>query len=152
MSLVSFYSRVLPCLTMLEALGAALMMQQLLCIPMPTLPAMMEVPDRLCWRASLSMVCVCTGKDIVRFHAVMWPALLMSAGLPPPQQVFGHGFLTKDGLKMGKALGNVLDPFALAATYGADAVRFYFLKEIRFGQVIPPSVPCALQHAAKRML
>ena len=82
----------------------------------------------------------------MRFHAVMWPALLMSAGLPPPQQVFGHGFLTKDGLKMGKALGNVLDPFALATTYGADAVRFYFIKEISFGQVITPSVPCALQH------
>ena len=66
----------------------------------------------------------------------MWPALLMSAGLPPPQRVFGHGFLTKDGLKMGKALGNVLDPAALVATYGADAVRFFFMKEIRFGQVV----------------
>lgn len=74
------------------------------------------------------------GKDIIRFHAVMWPALLMSAGLPPPQRVFGHGFLTKDGLKMGKALGNVLDPHALVKAYGADAVRFFFLKEIRFGQ------------------
>ena len=77
----------------------------------------------------------CAGKDIIRFHTVMWPALLMSAGLPTPQRVFGHGFLTKDGLKMGKALGNVLDPIALVAAYGADAIRFYFMKEIRFGQV-----------------
>ena len=80
----------------------------------------------------------CSGKDIIRFHAVMWPALLMSAGLPVPRKVFGHGFLTKDGLKMGKALGNVLDPVALTATYGADAVRFFFMKEIRFGQVRTP--------------
>lgn len=75
------------------------------------------------------------GKDIIRFHAVMWPALLMSAGLPPPKKVFGHGFLTKDGLKMGKALGNVLDPIALVEAYGSDAVRFFFMREIRFGQV-----------------
>lgn len=52
----------------------------------------------------------------------------------PPHQVFGHGFLTKDGLKMGKSLGNVLDPVALVGAYGADAVRFYFMKEIVFGQ------------------
>ena len=77
----------------------------------------------------------CAGKDIIRFHTVMWPALLMSAGLPTPQRVFGHGFLTKDGLKMGKALGNVLDPIALVAAYGADAIRYYFMKEIHFGQV-----------------
>ena len=75
------------------------------------------------------------GKDIIRFHAVMWPALLMSAGFAPPQKIFGHGFLTKDGLKMGKALGNVLDPVALVEAYGADAVRFFFMREIRFGQV-----------------
>ena len=65
----------------------------------------------------------------------MWPALLMSAGFPTPKKVFGHGFLTKDGLKMGKALGNVLDPVALVDAYGADAVRFFFMREIRFGQV-----------------
>ncbi|MEM6839651.1 MAG: methionine--tRNA ligase, partial [Cyanobacteria bacterium P01_C01_bin.120] len=74
------------------------------------------------------------GKDILRFHAVYWPAMLMSAGLPLPARVFGHGFLTKDGLKMGKSLGNTLDPFALVEQYGADAVRFYFLKEIEFGR------------------
>jgi methionyl-tRNA synthetase len=74
------------------------------------------------------------GKDILRFHAVYWQAMLMSAGLPTSGQVFGHGFLTKDGQKMGKSLGNTLDPFALAAKYGADAVRYYFLKEIEFGK------------------
>lgn len=74
------------------------------------------------------------GKDILRFHAVYWPAMLMSAGLPLPGRVFGHGFLTKDGQKMGKSLGNTLDPFALVDQYGADAVRFYFLKEIEFGR------------------
>ncbi|MDB9525626.1 methionine--tRNA ligase [Oscillatoria sp. CS-180] len=74
------------------------------------------------------------GKDILRFHAVYWPAMLMSAGLPIPGRVFGHGFLTKDGQKMGKSLGNTLDPFALVDQYGADAVRYYFLKEIEFGR------------------
>ena len=63
------------------------------------------------------------GKDILRFHAVYWPAMLMSAGMPLPKQVFGHGFLTKDGLKMGKSLGNVLEPNALVGEYGSDAVR-----------------------------
>jgi len=58
----------------------------------------------------------------------------MSAGLPLPKQVFGHGFLTKDGLKMGKALGNTLDPAALVANYGSDAVRLFFMKEVAFGQ------------------
>ncbi|AKG21886.1 methionine--tRNA ligase [Calothrix sp. 336/3] len=74
------------------------------------------------------------GKDILRFHAVYWPAMLMSAGLPLPDRVFGHGFLTKDGQKMGKSMGNTLDPIALVKTYGADAVRYYFLKEIEFGK------------------
>jgi methionyl-tRNA synthetase len=83
------------------------------------------------WPASLHVI----GKDILRFHAVYWPAMLLSAGLPPPRRVFGHGFLTKDGLKMGKSLGNVLEPRALLSAYGPDAVRFYFLREIVFGQV-----------------
>jgi methionyl-tRNA synthetase len=74
------------------------------------------------------------GKDILRFHAVYWPAMLMSAGLPVPGQVFGHGFLTKDGQKMGKSLGNTLDPVDLVNKYGADAVRYYFLREIEFGK------------------
>lgn len=82
------------------------------------------------WPINLHLI----GKDILRFHAVYWPAMLMSAGLPLPGRVFGHGFLTKDGQKMGKSLGNTLDPVALVDQYGADAVRFYFLKEIEFGR------------------
>jgi methionyl-tRNA synthetase len=74
------------------------------------------------------------GKDILRFHAVYWPAMLMSAGVSLPGQVFGHGHLTKDGQKMGKSLGNVLNPFDLVNRYGSDAVRYYFLKEIEFGR------------------
>jgi methionyl-tRNA synthetase len=82
------------------------------------------------WPINLHLI----GKDILRFHAVYWPAMLMSAGLPIPNRVFGHGFLTKDGQKMGKSLGNVLDPVDLVQRYGADAVRYYFLKEIEFGR------------------
>ncbi len=82
------------------------------------------------WPINLHLI----GKDILRFHTVYWPALLMSAGLPLPERVFGHGFLTKDGQKMGKSLGNTLDPVDLVNRYGADAVRYYFLKEIEFGK------------------
>jgi methionyl-tRNA synthetase len=74
------------------------------------------------------------GKDILRFHAVYWPAMLMSAELPLPDRVFGHGFLVRDGLKMGKSTGNTIDPVALVDRYGSDAVRYYFLKEIEFGR------------------
>lgn len=74
------------------------------------------------------------GKDILRFHAVYWPAMLMSADLPLPNCVFGHGFLTKDGQKMSKSLGNVLDPVQLTEQYGSDAIRYYFTKEIEFGR------------------
>jgi methionyl-tRNA synthetase len=74
------------------------------------------------------------GKDILRFHAVYWPAMLISADLPLPNKVFGHGFLTKDGRKMGKTLGNTIDPVELVDKYGTDAVRYYFLKEIEFGK------------------
>ena len=82
------------------------------------------------WPINLHLI----GKDILRFHAVYWPAMLMSAGLSLPGRVFGHGFLTKNGQKMGKSLGNTLDPVALVSRYGADAVRYYFLKEIEFGK------------------
>ncbi|CAI6000608.1 unnamed protein product, partial [Closterium sp. NIES-65] len=122
------------------------------------------------WPASVHII----GKDILRFHAVYWPAMLMSAGLPTPTTVFGHGFLTKashaiathttphhtldghkmgksvgntidpdelvttfgadaDGHKMGKSLGNTIDPVELVTTFGADAVRYFFLREIEFG-------------------
>ncbi|NJL64331.1 MAG: methionine--tRNA ligase [Methylacidiphilales bacterium] len=74
------------------------------------------------------------GKDILRFHAVYLPAMLMSAELSLPNKVFAHGFLTKDGRKMGKTTGNTIDPIALVNTYGTDAVRYYFLKEIEFGK------------------
>lgn len=74
------------------------------------------------------------GKDILRFHAIYWPAMLMSADLPLPDKVFGHGFLTKNGLKMGKSLGNTIDPVALVHQYGSDALRYYFLKEIELGK------------------
>jgi methionyl-tRNA synthetase len=74
------------------------------------------------------------GKDILRFHAVYWPGMLMSADLPLPGAVFGHGFLTKNGQKMGKSLGNTIDPFALVEKYSADAVRYYFIKEIELGR------------------
>ena len=82
------------------------------------------------WPINLHLI----GKDILRFHAVYWPAMLMSAGLPLPGRVFGHGFLTKDGQKMSKSLGNVLDPVALTQTYGSDAIRYYFMKEIELGR------------------
>ncbi|MEA5621115.1 methionine--tRNA ligase [Cronbergia sp. UHCC 0137] len=82
------------------------------------------------WPINLHLI----GKDILRFHAVYWPAMLMSAGLSLPERVFGHGFLTKDGQKMGKTLGNTLDPVGLVKRYGSDSVRYYFLKEIEFGK------------------
>ncbi|MGL5806610.1 MAG: methionine--tRNA ligase [Xenococcaceae cyanobacterium] len=82
------------------------------------------------WPINLHLI----GKDILRFHAVYWPAMLASAGLPLPKMVFGHGFLTKDGRKMGKSEGNTIDPFALVSQYGADAIRYYFLKEIELGR------------------
>ncbi|CAN6829419.1 unnamed protein product [Brassica oleracea] len=81
------------------------------------------------WPASLHLI----GKDILRFHAVYWPAMLTSAGLSLPKMVFGHGFLTKDGMKMGKSLGNTLEPFELVQKFGPDAVRYFFLREVEFG-------------------
>ncbi len=74
------------------------------------------------------------GKDITRFHALYWPAFLMSAGLAPPKRVFGHGFVFNRGEKMSKSVGNVIDPFALVEHYGLDAVRYFLLREVPFGQ------------------
>lgn len=82
------------------------------------------------WPINLHLI----GKDILRFHAIYWPAMLLSANLPLPEQVFAHGFLTKDGQKMGKSLGNTLDPVSLVESYGSDAIRYYFLKEIELGK------------------
>jgi methionyl-tRNA synthetase len=74
------------------------------------------------------------GKDIVRFHAVYWPAFLMSAGIELPKRVYAHGFLFNRGEKMSKSVGNVVDPFALIDHYGLDQVRYFLLREIPFGQ------------------
>jgi methionyl-tRNA synthetase len=82
------------------------------------------------WPASLHLI----GKDIVRFHTIYWPAFLMSAGLPVPQKVFGHGFLLNRGQKESKSLGNVTDPLALAETFGVDALRYFLMREVAFGQ------------------
>jgi methionyl-tRNA synthetase len=82
------------------------------------------------WPADLHVI----GKDIVRFHAVYWPAFLMSAGVEPPRRVFSHGFLFNRGEKMSKSVGNVIDPFDLADQYGVDQLRYFFLREVPFGQ------------------
>jgi methionyl-tRNA synthetase len=82
------------------------------------------------WPADLHLI----GKDIVRFHTIYWPAFLMSAGLPLPRQVFGHGFLLNRGQKESKSLGNVTDPVALAQTFGVDPLRYFLLREVAFGQ------------------
>jgi len=82
------------------------------------------------WPVNLHLI----GKDIVRFHAVYWPAFLKSAGLPVPQAVFGHGFLLHRGEKMSKSLGNVVDPLELAERFGVDQLRYFLLREVPFGQ------------------
>jgi len=87
-----------------------------------------ELMDKY-WPADLHMV----GKEIVRFHAIIWPAILMALGLPLPKKVYGHGWLLFDGDKMSKSKGNVVDPFILADRYGIDAIRYYLLREIPFG-------------------
>jgi methionyl-tRNA synthetase len=82
------------------------------------------------WPADVHLI----GKDVVRFHAVYWPAFLMSAGVPLPKQVYGHGFMLVRGEKMSKSVGNVVDPFAMAERYGVDALRYFLLREVTFGQ------------------
>ncbi|HEY3643483.1 MAG TPA: methionine--tRNA ligase [Xanthobacteraceae bacterium] len=82
------------------------------------------------WPADLHVI----GKDILRFHAVYWPAFLMSAGIELPRRVFSHGFLFNRGEKMSKSVGNVVDPFALADAYGVDPLRYFLLREVPFGQ------------------
>jgi methionyl-tRNA synthetase len=82
------------------------------------------------WPADVHII----GKDIIRFHAVYWPAMLMSAKLPVPKRVFGHGFVLNKGEKMSKSVGNVVDPFDLVKAYGVDQVRYFFLREVAFGQ------------------
>jgi methionyl-tRNA synthetase len=82
------------------------------------------------WPADVHVI----GKDIVRFHAVYWPAFLMSAGLALPKRIFSHGFVLSRGEKMSKSVGNVVDPFDLVRAYGVDQVRYFFLREVAFGQ------------------
>jgi methionyl-tRNA synthetase len=82
------------------------------------------------WPADLHII----GKDIIRFHAVYWPAFLMSAGIAVQKRVYAHGFLFNRGEKMSKSVGNVVDPFNLADQYGVDQIRYFFLREVAFGQ------------------
>jgi methionyl-tRNA synthetase len=82
------------------------------------------------WPADLHVI----GKDITRFHTVYWPAFLMSAGLPLPKAVFGHGFLLNRGEKMSKSTGNIVDPLEMAERYGVDGLRYFLLREVSFGQ------------------
>jgi methionyl-tRNA synthetase len=82
------------------------------------------------WPATIHLI----GKDVVRFHAVYWPAFLMSAGIALPKQVYGHGFLLSRGEKMSKSVGNVVDPMVLADRFGVDALRYFLLREVSFGQ------------------
>ncbi len=90
-----------------------------------------DTPEwRKYWPANVHII----GKDIVRFHTVYWPAFLLSAKLPLPRQVFGHGFLLSRGEKMSKSLGNVVDPMVLADSFGVDALRYFLLREVSFGQ------------------
>ncbi len=88
-----------------------------------------ELWDRY-WPAALHLI----GKDVVRFHTVYWPAFLMSAQIALPKQVFGHGFLLSRGEKMSKSVGNVVDPMVLANRFGVDALRYFLMREVTFGQ------------------
>ncbi|MDJ0950511.1 MAG: methionine--tRNA ligase [Alphaproteobacteria bacterium] len=93
-------------------------------------------PDTECaeytryWPADLHMV----GKDILRFHAIYWPAFLLAAGLEPPRRVFAHGWWTNEGHKISKSLGNIIDPYHLIEDYGLDPVRYFLLREVPFGK------------------
>ena len=82
------------------------------------------------WPADIHLI----GKDVVRFHAVYWPAFLMSAGIALPKTVYGHGFLLSRGEKMSKSVGNVVDPLVLAESFGVDALRYFLMREVTFGQ------------------
>ena len=99
-----------------------------------------DLTDRF-WPATYHVI----GKDILKFHTVYWPAMLMAADLAVPQHVFVHGFLLgSDGRKMSKSLGNVLDPFDVIDAFGTDALRFYLMRDVAFGSDgASGSTPCA---------
>ena len=92
----------------------------------------LDNPERFSqfWPADVHLV----GKEIVRFHSIIWPCILMALDLPLPKQIYGHGWLVVDGTKMSKSLGNVVDPVALIEKYGPDAIRYFLLREINLGQ------------------
>jgi methionyl-tRNA synthetase len=98
----------------------------------PTEPGVSALYDRF-WPPSGQVVHV-VGKDILRFHAVFWPAFLLSAGIEPPTQVWAHGWLTVNGQKMSKSLGNFLSPEPLVEAFGVDALRYYLMRDVAFGQ------------------
>lgn len=81
------------------------------------------------WPADIHLV----GKEIVRFHSIIWPIMLKALGLPLPKQIFGHGWLVLDGMKMSKSLGNVVDPVVLSKRYSSDAIRYFLMREMPFG-------------------
>ena len=87
-------------------------------------------PREKYWPADVHVI----GKDIIRFHAIFWPAFLMSAGLALPKRIFSHGFVLNKGEKMSKSVGNVVDPFDLVPHYGREQLRYFFLREVMFGQ------------------
>tara|TARA_Y100001933_G_scaffold264461_1_gene330229 strand:+ start:4480 stop:6012 length:1533 start_codon:yes stop_codon:yes gene_type:complete len=89
----------------------------------------LEHSSKFGWPADVHLI----GKDILRFHSIYWPAMLMSAGIKLPKKIIGHGFLTREGQKMGKSLGNVLDPEQLLTKYGTESVRWFLLKDISLG-------------------
>ena len=88
-----------------------------------------EAPFKKYWPADIHLV----GKDILRFHAMIWPTMLLSAELPLPKSIYVHGFITVDGEKMSKTIGNIVDPFALVDKYGSEVVRYFLLREIPSG-------------------